>query len=346
MIGRVVFVAGGRGHADGLAVLDQDLRDRHLGPDFHAGFASSVGDGIRNRASTAAGESPGAKRAVDLAHVVVQQNVGGSGRAHAEKGADDSRGRHRGLEHVGLEPLVEKVDRAHGHELHLVVLVFAVEVFEAAAQEQQLHQVFGIQRGGIGRHHGEDRLHEAAHLQHRLAEFVVGLGVELGVARNLAPRHAVIVDAPQVVAVGHGREGAVERQDFKAVPGQIEFANDLRPQQRHHVGAHGKLEAGENLLGDGRAAQHVPPLQNQDFLPRSCQIGCVDQAIVAAANHDGVIFSGCVGSHSFLATRMRYRNESSAILNGAQRICLYHRGRIVRTDSCACVLAAGSRAPL
>ena len=250
--GRVVLVAAGRRYADRLAVFDQDLRNRYLGLDFDASFARRVGDGVGDRAGAAARETPGAKCAVDLAHVVVQQHVGGAGRAHAEKRADDSRRRHRGLEHVGLEPLVEEIDGAHGHELHLVVLVFAVEVFEAAAQEEQLHQVFGIQRRRVGRHHREDRLHEAAHLQHRLAEFVVGFGVELGVARNFAPRHAVIVDAPEVIAVGHRREGSVERQNFKAVTRQIELANDLGPQQRDHVGADGKLEAGKDFFGDRR----------------------------------------------------------------------------------------------
>ncbi len=290
--GRVVLVAGGGGDADRLAVFNQDLRDRNLRLDFHTGFASGVGNGVGDGAGSSAGETPGAKCAVDLAHVVVQQDVGGAGRAHAEKRADDSRRRHGGLEHVGLEPLVEEIDRAHGHELHLVVLVFAVEVFEAAAQEQQLHQVFGIERRGVGRHHGEDGLHEAAHLQHGLAELLVGFGVELGVARDFAARLAVIVDAPEIVAVGHGSERTVERQNFEPVARQIEFANDLGPQQRNYVGADGKLEAGENFFGAGGTAENVAALEHQDFLAGAGQISGVDQAVVSAADYDGVIFSG------------------------------------------------------
>ena len=38
--------------------------------------------------------------------------------------------------------------------------------------------------------------------------------------QNFAPRAAVIVHAPQVVAVGHRRERAVERQHFEAVAGR------------------------------------------------------------------------------------------------------------------------------
>ena len=114
---------------------------------------------------------------------------------------------------------------------------------EAAAEEEQVHQPARIERRRIGRRHGEDRLDEPAHLDHRLAVFVVGLGVHLRVAGDLAARLRVIVDPPQVVAARHRREGAVERQDLEAVPGQIELADDLGPQQRHDVGADRVLEA-------------------------------------------------------------------------------------------------------
>ena len=75
------------------------------------------------------------------------------------------------------------------------------------------------------------------------------------------------------------------------MPRQIEIANDLRPQQRDHVGANGKLEAGKDLFGHRGAAQHVAALQHQDFLAGARQIGGVHQAVVAAADHDGVVFS-------------------------------------------------------
>ncbi len=147
----------------------------------------------------------------------------------------------------------------------------------------------GLSVFGIGRHHAEDRLHEAAHGLHGFAEFVVGLGVHAGVAGNLAVSFAMVVHAPEVIAAGHGREGAVEREDFEAVARKIEIANDLRPQQRHHVGADGELEAGKNFFGAGRAAENVPPFEHQNFLAGVCEIGGVDQAVVAAADHDYVV---------------------------------------------------------
>src|SRR2546426_1816473 len=79
------FFAILEGDAASAAVLDEDFADRRFGADFNAGFAGSIGDGIGNGARAAAAETPGAERAVDFAHVVMEKNVGGAGGANAEK---------------------------------------------------------------------------------------------------------------------------------------------------------------------------------------------------------------------------------------------------------------------
>ena len=112
-------------------------------------------------------------------------------------------------------------------------------------------------------------------------------------ARNFAMGTAVIVHAPEVVAAGHGREGAVERQDFEAVAREVEVADDFRAQQRDDVGADRELEAREDLFGDGGAAEHVTALEHENFFARLGEVGGVDEAVVASADHDDVVF----GSH-------------------------------------------------
>ena len=126
------------------------------------------------------------------------------------------------------------------------------------------------------------------HLDHRLAVFVVGFGVELRMPRDLAARLGVIVHAPEIVAVRHRRERAVERQDLQAMPRQIEFANDFRPEQGNDVGADGELEAGKDFFGHRGAAEHVPPLEHQ-HLARARQVRGVHQAVVSAADDDDVV---------------------------------------------------------
>ena len=177
-------------------------------------------DRVGDRSGSAASKSPRAERAVDLAHVVMEEHVGGSRRSHAEERPDDARRRHRGLEHVGLEPLVEKIHRAHRHELDLVVLIGARQATKPLQQEEQLLESSRIERGRIRRQHAEDRSNEATHLDHGFPVFVVGLGVEPRVPRDLATRLRVVVHAPQVVTVGHRRERAVEREDLEPMAGR------------------------------------------------------------------------------------------------------------------------------
>jgi hypothetical protein len=100
---------------------------------------------------------------------------------------------------------------------------------------------------------------------------------------------AVIVYAPEMVAVGHGSECAVERQDFKSVAGKIEVANNFGPQQRDDIRTNGKLEAGKNFLGARRATEDVTAFEHQHFLTGFGQIGGVGKAVVASANDYYVI---------------------------------------------------------
>ena len=70
---------------------------------------------------------------------------------------------------------------------------------------------------------------------------------------------------------------------------QVELADDLRAQQRDDVGADREAEAGKHLLGDGRAAEHVPALEHEHLAPGAREIGGGGQAVVAAADDDRVV---------------------------------------------------------
>ena len=220
---------------------------------------------------------------------MVQQHVGRAGRSHAQKRPDDARRRHGGLEHVGLEPLIEEIGRAHGHQLNLVVAVLIGQRAETPGHEQQPGQAARVQRHRIGRRHAQDRLDEARHLDHRPAVLVVRFGVELRVPGDFPPRFRVIVHAPQVI-VRHRREGAIERQDLEAVPRQIEVADDLGPQQRHDVRAHRELEAGKHFLGDRGPPEHRASLEHEDLPARPGEICGGRETVVTAADHDGAVF--------------------------------------------------------
>ena len=138
-----------------------------------------------------------------------------------------------------------------------------------------------------------------------LRVLVVGLGVGGRVAVDLAPRARVVAHAPEVVAVRHGREGAVEGQDLEPVPRQVQLADDLGPQQRHHVRADRELEAGEDFLGHGRAAEHVAALEHEHLLAGAGQVGGGDEAVVAAADDDRVVGLGHEDARILVAVKGR-----------------------------------------
>ena len=163
------------------------------------------------------------------------------------------------------------------------------EAAEVRAQPQQTGQVARLQRGRIGRNHAEYRLHGARHLVHEPPELVVGLRVARRVARQLAAVLVVVVPLREVVAVRQRRERALQRQDVQAVPRQVEIANDLGAQQAHHVREHRELEAGKDLLGHGRAADALAPLEHEHALAGAGEIRGAHEPVVAAADDDCVV---------------------------------------------------------
>ena len=72
------------------------------------GFARG-GNGSVSRAIAALAEAPRAERAVDLAHVVMEQNIRRARRARAKERADDPTGGFGTFQCVGLEPLFEQI---------------------------------------------------------------------------------------------------------------------------------------------------------------------------------------------------------------------------------------------
>jgi hypothetical protein len=84
------FVSVFQGDASGLSVFNNDFGNGDFRSDLGSGFARGVRNCIRDGACSAAHEAPRAKGAVDLAHVMVQQNVRSSRRTHAKKRADNS----------------------------------------------------------------------------------------------------------------------------------------------------------------------------------------------------------------------------------------------------------------
>src|SRR5439155_727799 len=286
--------------AAGAAALDVDSGDGRAGEDLGAQRLGSMRDGIRQAAGAALRDAPGAECAVDLAHVVVQQHVGGTRRVHALERADDPRCRHGRLERIGLEPLVEEVGRAHRHELDEDRLLAFGQILEGSGEAGQRPQRPRVEARQVRRDDRQDRLDEPSHVDHELAVFLVGLGIRSRPAAKLTDGSAVVVDAPEIVAAtlwrtlprAKRRERAVERQDVEAVLRELELADDPRPQQRDDVAEDRKPKPREDLLGDRRAAHEVAAFEDEGLQPGTGEVRGADEAVVAAADDDRVVAPG------------------------------------------------------
>src|SRR6185436_6348537 len=99
--------------ASSATAFDEDLRNRCLGADLRTEGPRRAGDCLAQRAVAAFRETPGAEYAIELAHVVMQQNERGAGRARSGERADDpARGLGR-LQRLAFEPSVEVIGGAH-----------------------------------------------------------------------------------------------------------------------------------------------------------------------------------------------------------------------------------------
>ena len=275
------------------------------------------GDRRRHAARAVLGESPGAERAVDLAHVMVQQHVGRARRTRAEVRADDAARRLGALQRVELEPFLEQVGRRLRHQLgDAVDLVLAQRAAVLAELEQALH-VAPAERRRVGRHQPDDRLDRLGRARHHARVLVVGLRIPRRMTVDLAARQVVIVPAREVIAVVERRDRARQRQDLQAVPRQLQVADDLGPQQAHHVREFGEAVARKDFFRDGGAADDFAPLQHADLLAGAREVRGRDHAVVAGADDEGIVgIAGHVTSSSTRVRRTAARPRSQATAAG------------------------------
>ena len=104
-------------HPRGPAVLHPHLRHSRLTTYLRAERLGRTGDGVGNAAGPPFGKTPGAKSAVYLSHIMVQQHIRRAGRARSQIRADNPAGGHCPFERVRLKPLAQEIGGAHRHQL-------------------------------------------------------------------------------------------------------------------------------------------------------------------------------------------------------------------------------------
>ena len=256
-------------------------------PCSRAGGGHRLGDG----AHAADGVAPGALLAVHLAEHVVQQHIGGARRVGAGVVADDAVEAEGGLDRVALEPAVQPVAGRLREQRQQVALGGDVQLGELAAQGRALQQ-FGHRLSPAALDQvGRGLQHQAAqHVGDGLQPLAVGveaLGVLGGVLGHLGLGPA-LADQQVVLVVERQEVGDLALHHLQAVPGQVEVGDDLGIEQADRVAGRRVAEARVELLGHRRAADHVAALQHRHLEPGAGEVEGADEAVVAAADDDGV----------------------------------------------------------
>ena len=167
---------------------------------------------------------------------------------------------------------------------------------EGAAQREQRPEVAEPGPQQVGRRHGERGLEEVGHpLEHRLVSRVA-LGVALLNLRDLPAGQLGVRAQHQRAAVGERRErGRVPREHLEAVWREVQIADDRRAEEAVDVGGGRDLEAGQDLLGDARAADDVAPLEHEHAQPGAGEVARGHEPVVPGTDHDGVVTRGVLG---------------------------------------------------
>ena len=74
--------------------------------------------------------------------------------------------------------------------------------------------------------------------------------------------------------------------------GQIHVADHRGREQADRIGGHGVAETGVELFRHRRAADHVPTLQHQHLAAPAGEVIGADEAVMPAADYDGVVIVG------------------------------------------------------
>ena len=138
-------------------------------------------------------------------------------------------------------------------------------------------------------HAVEQRLDELLDPRDVVLVAIHRVGVSLRVTGDLTDVRVTVLAEQEVIAVLHRREGRVHEQGHEPVPHEVELLDDLRPDEAEPVGEGGEAEPRMELFGDRGAADEVASLEDEGAKPGLREVGAIDEAIVAAADDDGVV---------------------------------------------------------
>ncbi|CAO3300672.1 hypothetical protein LMG26824_03144 [Stenotrophomonas maltophilia] len=264
--------------------------------------------------------APCTLHAIALAEHVMQQHVGAARCVWTGIVADDAIEAEQRLDRLALEPAVQVFRRRQSEQVQQLLPQRCIQRRQFAAELPHLPKC-GQAAPAAGdadvrwraespraQYIGEDL--QACFVRWQALCIPSGESSDFGLGAARCRQQVAVVGQWQEV-VGRARDNA---QPMRM---QLQVFDHLRLQQRHRVRRHRVAEAGMELLGDRRSAEHAAPFKDQHLLSGLRQIGRTDQAVVATPDDD------CIPGHQHLKKRGRRgssRNSHKVGSGGEKRL--------------------------
>ena len=215
----------------------------------------------------------------------------GPGRPRARERAVNGRRGERGAQQLALEPLLQPVDQAHGHDAQDLQHVGASQTPGGQADPEEVQKArAAVTERSIDRQLAEQLVDEGPDTREEIAVLGVPPGVAVRERGDLRCRGDRIVVQQQPGPVGlrdeHRGRGCRQR---KAVLHQLQPFHDVASDTARIVQQPGGPVPRMKLLTGGQSADEVAPLQHQDPAAFLGKQRSRRQAVVTRSDHDDVV---------------------------------------------------------
>jgi hypothetical protein len=209
---------------------------------------------------------------------------------NAERRTDNSGARHRRLDQVVLEIVVEKFGRAHREETNILVNFPFAELPEFLGEEKQFHDVPRPKRGRVRWRAHQSLADELCITSQVCLEAEHGIGIVRRMSLQLEIRcFCVVIRDESLIAIGEIDRTQIGH-DQQTVFGKVEIAVYRLPHHAADIRVTRVLPALVKFLGAGCATDIVVFFQQDDFESGLREISSVGQAVVTCADNNSVIF--------------------------------------------------------
>ena len=206
-----------------------------------------------------------------------------------ERRAGNSARGNRGTQKFRLEKFGREIGNGHRPPADNPHHVFLAEVAKLAAELQIFPKIVGGRLVDVRRRQHGEMTNEPAIARESFLKFNVLHRVFFREAADLLNGIAGIRMQQQAAAIGRKREKANGRLDHrKSVALELHLARDFRNQRPSRVRERGNFEAGNEFVGNRRAADNRAALEDERLVPRLGEIERRDQAVMPRAENDDV----------------------------------------------------------